>query len=149
MTQSAPQPSDARFGLEASEVAERLREHGIRPTAQRVEIGMVLLARPQHLSAEVILAQVNELDPKVSKATVYNTLGLFCRRGLVRELFVGGSKVFYDSDVSKHFHLYDVDSGELVDISTESVRIAGLPELPSGVEFEGLDVIVRVRNAGT
>lgn len=95
------------------------------------------------MSAEQVLAAVNQSD-EVSKATVYNTLGLFAKQGLVREIIVDPSKVFYDSNLSKHHHLYYSDTGELEDIASEHVKISKLPELPSDIQIEDVDVIIRV-----
>jgi Fur family iron response transcriptional regulator len=121
-----------------------LREAGITPTHQRIRIGEVLFSRKQHLSAEQVLVAVNQNDEEVSKATVYNTLGVFAKHGLIREVIVDPSKVFYDSNLSKHHHLYYSDSGELEDIANESVEISKLPELPNNLQIEDVDVIIRV-----
>lgn len=123
-----------------------LRVHGINPTQQRLEIAQILLARPQHLSAEQVLHLVNKGDAQVSKATVYNTLGLFARTGLVREVIVDPAKVFYDSNVSHHHHYFNVDTGALSDIAAEAIPEPALPLLPEGTEAVGVEVIVRVRN---
>ncbi len=122
-----------------------LRRHGIAPTHQRLEIAQVLFARCQHLSAEQILAQVNERHAETSKATVYNTLKLFCERGLVREVIVDPKRVFYDPNTSPHHHMYNIDSGEITDIPAESLSLNAMPELPEGMVTEGVDIIVRVR----
>jgi len=132
--------------LEPSEAAALLREHGIAPTEQRVQIARVLLGKRQHVSAEKLLALVNLQGPKVSKATVYNTLGLFARRGLVREVIVDPSKVFYDSNTSPHHHFYNQSTGELADIPEEQIAVGDVPEVPEGTEVDGVEVIVRVRN---
>ncbi len=134
----------AEFPKTRAEVVSLLREYNITPTHQRIKIGNVLFTRPQHLSAEQVLAAVNQGDDEVSKATVYNTLGLFAEHGLVREVIVDPSKVFYDSNLSKHHHLYYSDSGELEDIADEHVEIAKLPELPEDIQIEDVDVIIRV-----
>ncbi|SFM46537.1 Fur family transcriptional regulator, iron response regulator [Ectothiorhodospira mobilis] len=126
-------------------VIRRLRDHGITPTQQRVEIARVLFERPQHLSAEQVLARVNARESLVSKATVYNTLGLFARKGLVREIVVDPSKLFYDSNTSPHHHLFDMDSGQLRDVELGQVDIGPLPDLPEGARVQGVDVIIRVR----
>ena len=73
---------------EKSHYRKRLNAHGIVPTLQRLQIARVLLSRPQHLSAEQILGMVNRERGHVSKATVYNTLNLFARKGLIREVIV-------------------------------------------------------------
>ena len=126
-------------------VAQLLRKHGINPTHQRIEIGYALFENPRHTSADEILAAVNARYNEVSKATVYNTLKLFVEKGMVRELIVDPSKVFYDSNASTHHHFYDVATGELTDIPAAGVRIEGLPPLPPGTVTEGIDIIVRTR----
>ena len=94
-----------------SEIYEKLAQHGVAPTPQRLEIAEILLERPQHLSADQILELLRQKGSRVSKATVYNTLKRFARAGLVREVLVDPSKVFYDSNTSEHHHLYDVSTG--------------------------------------
>ncbi|NIP72848.1 MAG: transcriptional repressor [Gammaproteobacteria bacterium] len=131
--------------LERSEAAKLLKARGITPTQQRVEIASILLARPQHLSADELLALVNGYA-RVSKATIYNTLGLFARKGLVREVIVDPSKVFYDSNTDPHHHFYNVSTGELTDICGVHVDVPEVPRLPDGTEVDGVDVIVRLRS---
>jgi len=127
------------------DIGEQLREAGITPTQQRVQIAEILFARPQHLSADQILAVVNREGPIASKATIYNTLGLFARKGLVREVIVDPSKVFYDSNTSEHHHFYNMDSGELTDIDAREVMISSLPDLPTNTQPAGIDIIFRIR----
>lgn len=132
--------------MDDSKIGHRLRAHDITPTQQRVDIARILFARPQHLSAEQVLSIVNHEGQVVSKATIYNTLNLFARKGLVREVIVDPSKVFYDSNVSDHHHFYNVDSGELMDIDSSALSLGNLPTLPEGTEADGVDVIIRVRS---
>ena len=112
-----------------------------------MQIAEILFARPQHLSADQILAVVNSNGPIASKATIYNTLGLFARKGLVREVIVDPSKVFYDSNTGEHHHFYNLDSGELTDIDAENVMITSLPELPANTQPAGIDIIFRIRES--
>jgi Fur family iron response transcriptional regulator len=124
-----------------------LREHGINPTPQRVEIARIMLSAPQHLSAEQVLSQVNDGERAlVSKATVYNTLGLFADKGLVREVIVDPSRVMYDSNTSNHYHFYNVDTGELYDIQPGDMNVSNMPDIPDDTEVDGVEVIVRLRN---
>lgn len=133
--------------LDRREVIDLLHRHGVTPTQQRVEIGQMLFARPQHLSADQLLAQVNRESHHVSKATVYNTLNLFARKGLVREVIVDPSRVFYDSTTSEHHHFFNIDTGELTDVPLPALGIVQLPPLPEGTMAVGVDVIIRVRSA--
>ena len=124
-----------------------LRQHDIAPTHQRLEIAHVLFSRGQHLSADQILAHVNERHAETSKATVYNTLNLFCERGLVREVLVDPRRVFYDPNTRPHQHIYNMDTGEITDIAADALQVTGMPELPAGMVADGVDIIVRIRNA--
>jgi Fur family iron response transcriptional regulator len=128
-------------------VAEKLRTHGINPTHQRIEIANALFSRQEHLSADQIMTIVNERHSETSKATVYNTLNLFLEKGLIREVIVDPTKVFYDPNTEPHYHMYDVQTGRLTDIDASDIRVSGLPNLPSGMVTEGMDIILRVRSA--
>jgi Fur family iron response transcriptional regulator len=129
------------------EAAQLLVGHGVLPTAQRVDIALVMLARPQHLSAEQIIAAIRLGGLKISKATVYNTLNLFRERGLVRTVDVDPTRQFYDSSTTAHHHFYNEDTGELTDIAPEAVALDVHTALPPGTEQTGVDVVVRVRDA--
>lgn len=126
-------------------LSEVLRSRDINPTRQRIEIAYALFSRGEHLSADQVLAIVNERHSETSKATVYNTLNLFLAKRLVREVIVDPNKVFYDPNVEPHHHMYNADTGELVDIDAADVRVEGLPDLPEGLVAEGVDIVVRVR----
>lgn len=127
-------------------IEHRLRQSGMTPTRQRMAIASVMLARPQHLSADQLQeALVHAGHEGVSKATIYNTLGLFSQMGLVREVIVDPTRVFYDSNVSEHPHLYHMGTGTLVDLDPELVDVGSLSGLPSELEVAGVDVVVRVR----
>jgi len=126
-------------------LAEKLRAHGINPTHQRIEIAFALFSRHEHLSADQVMAIVNERHSETSKATVYNTLNLFLEKKLIREVIVDPNKVFYDPNTEPHHHMYDLQSGRLTDIDASDVRVTGLPDLPSGMVTEGMDIIIRVR----
>jgi len=128
-------------------IVNKLKSAGVTPTTQRVDIAQILFSRPQHLSAEQILKMVNKGHSAASKATVYNTLGLFAKKGLLREVIVDPSKVFYDSNVSRHFHFFNTDTGVLTDIPVDAIHIDKLPELPQGTESLGIEVIVRIKNS--
>lgn len=128
------------------DVVCKLRACGIMPTRQRVEIAQVLFARCEHMSADQLLAAVNAREPLASKATVYNTLNLFARHKLVREVLVDPDRVFYDPNTTPHHHFYNVDTGEISDIDASDVAFAQLPELPQGMVSDGVDVVVRIRS---
>jgi len=139
--------SQNQWPLNRPAVVKLLGSYGVQPTQQRIDIAEILFARPQHLSADQVLSEVNQGKPSVSKATVYNTLGLFAEKGLVRQVIVNSSCVFYDSNTSEHHHIYNIDTGMLTDVSADELQLSGLPELPEGMVAEGIDIIIRVRSS--
>lgn len=135
-----------RQPLSQQQIIELLTRHEIQPTLQRLEIAQALFARDMHLSADDVLKLVNQDSPRVSKATVYNTLGLFAEKGLIREVIVDPSRVFYDPNTIDHHHFYNVDTGELLDIDADQLALMNLPTPPAGTVADGVEVIIRIRN---
>src|SRR3569623_3618461 len=134
------------LSLNKEQVGALLRQHGISPTQQRVENASILFAQPQHLSAEQVLTLVNNGDQtRVSKATDYNTLGLFARKGLLREVIVDPTKVFYDPTTIPHHQYYNVDTDTLMEIPADAVGLGALQDLPAGKVAEEVDIIIRLR----
>jgi len=129
------------------EIANLLEEHGIMATTQRVEIAQIMLSKRQHLSADQVLAEARRSGSRVSKATIYNTLGLFANEGLIREVIVDPAKIFFDSNTVPHYHFYHVDSGVLSDIEPGNMSIEQMPKLPQGTVVDGVDVVVRIKDS--
>jgi len=134
--------------MSRTDIQRKLRDHGVLPTSQRLEVASVLLSRPQHLSADQIIEKLQLAGSGVSKATVYNTLKLFSETGLVKEINVAAMRRFYDSTTHPHHHFYHVETGELTDIPADMISIMDLPDLPNGTEQDGVDVLIRLRNKG-
>ena len=132
--------------MSRSDVLSKLKNHGVLPTPQRLEVAELLLNRPQHLSADQIIDRLRDAGSRVSKATVYNTLKLFSEKALVKECNVDPSRKFYDSAMHSHHHFFHVDTGELSDIPADQVSINTLPNLPRGTELENVEILIRVRN---
>jgi Fur family iron response transcriptional regulator len=136
--------SKEQYTMDRSQIVKLLQQYDVTPTRQRIEIAGYLFQRPQHLSAENILEGVNAEGNRVSRATVYNTMGLFTDKGLVREVLIDRERVFYDTNRANHHHVYDVDSGELHDVMHSEIEITSVPELPEGARIVDTNVILRV-----
>jgi Fur family iron response transcriptional regulator len=128
-----------------ADVEAKLRAHGVKPTPQRVEVGMLLLAGPCHVSADQLLQSLRWSGSRISKATVYNTLNLLSGAGIIREVAVHPSRLVYDSTTTAHHHFLNEDTGELIDIDPADVELLRLPRLPEGTQASNVEVIIRVR----
>ena len=136
---------DAEITLR-QQVVNRLASHNITPTRQRVEIGMCLFDCDQHVTADQLLERVNQRKAgEVSKATIYNTLGLFAEKGLLREVIVDPNKLVYDTNTSNHYHIYNLESGQLYDVEADKVELKLLPVVDADQQIEDVDIIIRVR----
>ncbi len=129
-----------------ADIVALLGTHGIQVTSQRVLIAQLLFQGMTHLSADDVHRLANAGGQQVSKATVYNTLGLLTEKGVIRQVIADPGRVFYDPNTKPHHHFFDVDTGKLSDIDASGVEINGLPSLPTGTRLEGVDVIVRLRS---
>ena len=126
-------------------IGRKLRSLGIQPTAQRLTIASIVLARPQHLTADQVLAMTNSNGRLASKATIYNTLGLFARTGLLRELVVGSGRTFYDSNTQPHGHFYDPESRQISDLPEEELQFQLPHNLPAGRDVDRVEVVIHLR----
>ena len=142
MLQMLQHPATA---LSTAACGRTLAKMGIRPTVPRARIAALLLAAPQHLSAEQIIASLAASGQRVSKATVYNTLKLFASSGLIRQLTIDDSRAWYDSNTGAHYHFHDTESSALIDVPVSEVEFSRLPQAPDGMEVESIDLVIRLR----
>jgi Fur family transcriptional regulator, iron response regulator len=134
----------------ADHIEERLRDAGLRPTQQRVALARLLFGKgDRHLCAEDLHAEALAADVPVSLATIYNTLNQFTSAGLLRELAIEGDRSYFDTNTSNHFHFFDSENQELMDIDADKVSVVGMPPLPKGKVIDRVDVIVRLKDCGS
>ncbi|HKD48318.1 MAG TPA: Fur family transcriptional regulator [Rhizomicrobium sp.] len=125
---------------------ERLRAAGLRPTRQRVELaGLLFKGAHRHITAESLHEEAVSLDLKISLATIYNTLHQFTHAGLLRQVIVDASRGYFDTNTGDHQHFFVEDEGRLIDIPGEAISVSGVPNPPSGMAVDRVDVVVRVR----
>jgi len=130
-----------------SQIVQRLREAGLRPTRQRLALAKLLFdGADRHVTAEVLHSEALRTGIRVSLATVYNTLHQFTSAGLLREIVVDASRSYFDTNVSDHHHFYYEHSGRLEDIPGDEVAVAALPSAPDGTSISRVDVIARLND---
>lgn len=127
-----------------TDVIERLREHDIQPSAQRVAVAEYVLETDEHPSADQVWARVRASFPLISRATVYNTLHLFVERGLLRELVLAEGRVVYDPHVAPHHHFIDDRTGVIEDVPWDAIRVADVDKL-EGYHIHEYQVVLRGR----
>jgi Fur family iron response transcriptional regulator len=149
-TPETGQPLDcgcARDGLAAPrDLDAMLVEAGLRPTRQRLMLAQLLFGQgDRHLTAEMLHGEAERSGQKVSLATVYNTLNLFAKNGMLRELGVDGSTTYFDTKTGDHHHFFIEGAGEIRDIPMTQIRIGQMASIPEGYEISRVDLVVRLR----
>jgi Fur family transcriptional regulator, iron response regulator len=123
-----------------------LRDHGLRPTRQRVALGDFLFAKgDRHLTVEELHNEAVQAGFSVSLATVYNTLHQFTDAGIIRVLSVEGDRAYFDTNTSDHHHFFVEGRNEVLDVPNGSLTIGNVPDPPEGMEIAHVDVIIRLR----
>jgi len=103
------------------DIVSKLSEQGYRLTPQRMMVLSAIEGSDNHISAEEIYAQMVAKYPYVNISTVYRTLELLKRLGLVTETDLGGGRVrYHPADKGHHHHLVCQQCGRIIDLD-ESV----------------------------
>ncbi len=125
---------------------DRLRDHNLRPTRQRVALAELLFNGPcRHVSAEQLRLETEAKGIRMSLATIYNTLNQFTRVGLLHEITLDNNVTYFDTNTDHHHHFFDSKTNDLIDIPKESIALKALPEAPEGRQVERVDVVIRLR----
>jgi Fur family iron response transcriptional regulator len=126
-------------------IVNRLQSAGLRATPKRLAIGGLLFdGQDRHVTADDVAAMARKAGVRVSLATVYNTLNQFVTAGLMKRITLDTDRTYFDTNVSDHHHLFFEQNGLLHDIPGDSIRVEGLPEIPSGSKISSVEVIVRM-----
>ena len=90
-----------------SEFVDKLRSSGLRPTKQRLKICEVLFNRDKtfHFTISDLAKTISEqLNEKISLATVYNTVHAFKIKGYLKEISINSDKSYFDTNITNHHH---------------------------------------------
>jgi len=103
-------------------IVNKLSELGYRLTPQRMMVLSAIENSENHISAEEIYAQIMAKYPQVNISTIYRTLELLKRLGLVTETDLGGGRVRYHSaEKGHHHHLVCEKCGTIIDIDESTL----------------------------
>jgi Fur family transcriptional regulator, iron response regulator len=125
-------------------VIDRLRNSGIQPTPQRIAVAAFVLNTAAHPTADAVWMHVRARCPTISRATVYNTLNLFAEKGLLKPQLLREGVVVFDAHIKPHHHFIDEDTGKVIDVSWEALKVRGEKSL-EGFEVREYQVVMRGR----
>jgi len=96
-----------------------LKEKGYRLTVQRLGIIDLLSKETTHPGAVDILKKVRKKAPRTSMSTVYYTLDILKKEGLIRELEFYDRENRYDVNVANHLNLICMKCGTIEDYNED------------------------------
>jgi len=126
---------------------DRLRASGLRPTKQRLAICKILFNRKEtfHFTIDQLkkIAEKN-IKKRISLATLYNTVHAFEKKGHLKEISLKGNQTFFDTNTTSHYHFYDEDTSQLIDIKDQNISINNVPKVPNGKKIKDIEITIKV-----
>ena len=125
----------------------KLREIGLRPTKQRVKICELLFLREKtfHFTINDLAKKISdEMNEKISLATVYNTVHAFQKKGHLKEIAINSDKTYYDTNTSVHHHFYDEDTHELIDCHQNDIDSINIKNNVTGKKINSVEILIKV-----
>ena len=130
-----------------SEFIDKLRSSGLRPTKQRLKICELLFKREKtfHFTINDLAKNISEqLNEKISLATVYNTVHAFKNKGYLKEISINSDKSYFDTNVTNHHHFFDEDTNELIDCDNEVIEKVNIKKNITGKKINSVEVLIKV-----
>ena len=126
---------------------DKLREAGLRPTKQRVKICEILFNREKtfHFTINDLAKKISEdLNEKISLATVYNTVHAIQKKGYLKEITINSDKSYFDTNTTAHHHFYDEDTHELIDCDQSNIDSINVKNNITGKKINSVEVLIKV-----
>ena len=128
---------------------EKLRNSGLRPTKQRLQICEVLFN-----SEKTFHFTINELDQKIKKqvsdkislATIYNTVHAFEKKGYLKQRPINSNQTYFDTNISDHHHFYDLKEEKLIDLENADVGPINILKKINGKKIKSVEVLVKLED---
>ena len=128
---------------------DKLRNSGLRPTKQRLQICEVLFD-----TEKTFHFTINELDQKIKKqinnkislATIYNTVHAFEKKGYLKQIPVNSNQTYFDTNITDHHHFYNLKDGKLIDLENSDVGPINIKRKIDGKKIKSIEVLVKLED---
>ena len=128
---------------------EKLRNSGLRPTKQRLQICEILFNTKKtfHFTINHLAKMIkDQLNNKISLATVYNTVHAFEKKGYLKQIPINSNQTYFDTNVSDHHHFYDLAEEKLIDLENSDVGPINIKKKINGKKIKSIEVLVKLEN---
>ena len=107
----------------SNDIESKCIKKGVRLTDQRKIIAKIMSESKDHPDVDELHKRVNNLDSKISIATVYRTVKLFEEAGILAKHDFKGNKARYEqTTLDHHDHLIDINTGEITEFVNEEIE---------------------------
>ena len=128
---------------------DKLRNSGLRPTKQRLQICQVLFDTEKtfHFTINELEQKIkNKLESKISLATIYNTVHAFEKKGYLKQIPINSNQTYFDTNVTDHHHFYDLKDGKLIDLENSDVGPINIKKKINGRKIKSVEVLVKLQD---
>ncbi len=128
---------------------EKLRNSGLRPTKQRLQICEVLFDVDEtfHFTIYDLAKKIKKKhNNKISLATVYNTVHAFEKKGYLKQIPINSNQTYFDTNVSDHHHFYDLSEEKLIDLKNSDVGPINIKKKIDGKKIKSVEVLVKLED---
>ena len=128
---------------------EKLRNSGLRPTKQRLQICEVLFdtERTFHFTINELEQKIKDkIDNKISLATIYNTVHAFEKKGYLKQIPVNSNQTYFDTNITDHHHFYNFKDGKLIDLENSDVGPINIKRKIDGKKIKSIEVLVKLED---
>ena len=128
---------------------EKLRNSGLRPTKQRLQICEVLFEteRTFHFTINELEQKIKgKIDNKISLATIYNTVHAFEKKGYLKQIPVNSNQTYFDTNITDHHHFYNLKDGKLIDLENSDVGPINIKRKIDGKKIKSIEVLVKLED---
>ena len=124
-----------------------LKKGNLRPTTQRIAIiNYILKKHKVHVTASKLMSYLKNKNINISLATIYNNLNELADKGILRKFYVNNDKMWFDSNLRDHYHFYDSEKDELIDIDKNEISFSKSPKIPNGKIKDSINIIINLKN---
>ena len=128
---------------------DKLRNSGLRPTKQRLQICEILFDTEKtfHFTINELDKKIkHKIDDKISLATIYNTVHAFEKKGYLKQIPINSNQIYFDTNVTDHHHFYDLKDGKLIDLENSDVGPINIKRKINGKKVKSIEVLVKLED---
>ena len=128
---------------------DKLRNSGLRPTKQRLQICEVLFDTEKtfHFTINELDRRIKkQINNKISLATIYNTVHAFEKKGYLKQIPINSSQTYFDTNVTDHHHFYDLKDDKLIDLKNSDVGPINILKKINGKKIKSVEVLVKLED---